>query len=822
MRLADIFSAAPFDSACSTSQEQFFDALKWELIFHYENNEHFFRFCKKKQFDPYQFQDDLNSVPFIPVQVFKALGHDLNSVEQGQIVHKLHSSATSGRPSTILVDKVTAKRQAKIMAKVMADFIGPSKLPMIVIDLDVRKFGSAHLGARSAAIKGYINFGSKIEFVVNQNKHGLFLDGPKLEDIVSKLPPDEPVLVFGFTYIIYDFLVRNEEIRVKLPANSKIIHIGGWKKLESEKISKDLFNNRLASKLGIDSIDVIDVYGFTEQLGLNYPDCKAGWKHAPTYSRVLVRDSKGQLKEIGEVGRLQFVSPLTHSYPGNSVITDDLGYIDPNPAETCVCGRNGTRFRVSGRVKKAEIRGCGDVMSEFISSSKSRGQSHEGNIPVAGLEVLFNTNSLDGIAKSDGELILEIERNLRSQQEWLARQPVEALIGLIDKVSRTWMKDSFELTDLRERGLGFLVQWCSAENLQTLVDNSVPQGRQMLDAFCVVPGNLNRRVKAVPRGVAAHWLSGNVPLLGMLVVVIAILTKNLNLIKVAASYKDALPVLLSSFAGVSYTTPGGHTLTGDELLKTLAVVYYDHSNSDCAATLSKLADIRVAWGGTEAIHHVLSLPKKWSVRDVMFGPKLSFSVIAKEAINSPRKLRKILRRVATDSSAFDQTACASPHTIFVEHNDLTSAKEFAALLAPEMEKATQRIPVTEKSQENLDEIATVRAVYDFIGDVWQPKEADWTVLYDDEVKLASPTYSRVITVRSVADIMQCLDLIDETIQSIGLAAEGSKRLNFSESAVLKGVDRCPDVGFMTNFEVPWDGIDIFDQFVRKATLGGPT
>jgi hypothetical protein len=31
--------------------------------------------------------------------------------------------------------------------------------------------------------------------------------------------------------------------------------------------------------------------------------------------------------EAGQEGRLEFVTPVPHSYPGNAVLTDDLGVI---------------------------------------------------------------------------------------------------------------------------------------------------------------------------------------------------------------------------------------------------------------------------------------------------------------------------------------------------------------------------------------------------------------------------------------------------------------------------------------------------------------
>ena len=206
----------------------------------------------------------------------------------------------------------------------------------------------------------------------------------------------------------------------------------------------------------------------------------------------------------------------------------------------------------------------------------------------------------------------------------------------------------------------------------------------------------------------------------------------------------------------------------------------------------------------------------------MFGPRLSFMVISSESLSTPRKVRKILRRAATDCSVFDQTACASPHTIFVEKNEFISPIDFAEMLSVEMDKASIRIPVDSKSPQAVDQINTIRAVYDFMGQVWSSNNTDWTVLYEESEGLSKPTYSRVITVKPIDSILNAINYIDDSIQTIGLAAEKEKRLNFAEQAVEKGVDRCPDIGSMTNFEMPWDGVNVIDRLVRRVTLGGPS
>ena len=95
------------------------------------------------------------------------------------------------------------------------------------------------------------------------DENGLsYFDVEGIQAFIKELPSGQPVVVFGFTYILYQHVLKSileSDVRLHLPKGSKIIHIGGWKKLESEKISKELFNEQLARCFGICPEDVIDI-----------------------------------------------------------------------------------------------------------------------------------------------------------------------------------------------------------------------------------------------------------------------------------------------------------------------------------------------------------------------------------------------------------------------------------------------------------------------------------------------------------------------------------------------------------------------------------
>jgi hypothetical protein len=139
-----------------------------------------------------------------------------------------------------------------------------------------------------------------------------------------------------------------------------LVHSGGWKKLQDSAVSSQEFRTRFRSEMKLSRI--YNFYGMAEQVGGVYLEGEDGYFYPPNFGDVIVRDPV-TLKElpVGEVGILQVLSALPLSYPGHSLLTEDLGVvhaIDPG-----TCGRLGKAFSVLGRLPRAELRGCSDVIA---------------------------------------------------------------------------------------------------------------------------------------------------------------------------------------------------------------------------------------------------------------------------------------------------------------------------------------------------------------------------------------------------------------------------------------------------------------------------
>jgi len=829
-----LLAVPPYGLAAGDKRTRLLAALNDAYRHHFQACAAYRRYCERRGCGADRTFADITELPYLPVQAFKENAALLRSVPEGQITARLNSSATSGVPSSVDIDRITARRQVRALAAVIGEVLGPKRRPFLVLDVDPRSAGPQGLGARSAAVRGFLNLAREARYFMAADPGGLLAlrEREFVEALERACAAGEPVAVFGFTFVLYAHAVLplfKAGRRFQLPPGSHVIHIGGWKKLVDQQVSRSAFNATMESVFGVPPERVVDFYGFTEQMGVTYPDGPGGAKFAPAFADVIVRDpSTFRPVPDGQDGLLEFVTPLPFSYPGIAVLTDDVGVITGR--DSTVDGWNGTRFQILGRAKKAEVRGCGDIMGDKVVAPGARPAPGE-EAAGPGVRLLHGPGGNQVAGNLFAPVVLEhlpevkdlgaLAAQLREGRQKLDTYSVDELIALVSAAAKRWADPASPLVPLRQQGLLFLTGWLDSTSLRPMADRSLHGQRGFLDGFRALAGTNRRMMRAQPRGLVAHWLAGNVPLLGMLALAQAIVTRNANLLKAASSFSRVLPALLDGFRGLELRGAGGRVLRGDDILESIAVVYFNRADQAAAEQLSALADIRLAWGGREAIESILNLPKRYGTEDVIFGPKLSFMVIGRETLASPRLLRKAARQAATDASVFDQYACASPHTIFVERGGALTPRDFAEALATEMAKAVIRIPKGPVDAGTAAKVESVRMRYEFTGELWRSAGTEWTVLYDEAPGLAEPCYSRVVTVRAVDDVMAAVPFAHKGIQTVGTALTGARKLDFANAASARGVERFPDLGRMTYFDSPWDGLFPMDRMVKWVTLGGP-
>lgn len=325
-------------------------------IYHYEHCDEYRKMLDAMGIDINNLPD-YDALPFLPVRLFKEF--ELRSCAKEDVVKTMTSSGTTGQQvSKIFLDRETSSAQTKCLTRIVSNYLGTKRVPMLILDSSSVVKNRAMFSARGAGILGFSMFGSKRQYALDENME-LDIEGMKtfLEE-----HKDETIFLFGFTFMVWQHFYKKLLESGYKPDLSKgvLIHGGGWKKLISEQVSPEKFKECLNSVCKIEPCNVHDYYGMVEQTGTIYMECECGHLHTSSYSDVIIRKTNDfSVAENGEEGLIEVVSILPESYPGHVLLTEDKGVILGE--DDCPCGRKGKYFKIIGRIKNAEIRGCSDT-----------------------------------------------------------------------------------------------------------------------------------------------------------------------------------------------------------------------------------------------------------------------------------------------------------------------------------------------------------------------------------------------------------------------------------------------------------------------------
>ena len=354
MTYEDVLALPPFDIAHEEKQELLRAGLLQLTEHHRAHCAPYARMMETIGFSAADVHS-VEDIPFLPVRLFKEM--ELRSVAEEDVFKTMTSSGTTGQQvSRIFLDRRTATNQQKTLVRIVSEWTGKSRMPMLIIDCPSVVKNRAMFSARGAGILGFSIFGRKKLYALNDAME------LQLDDIRAFLAEHagERILLFGFTFMVWQHFyhaLRAAGERLDL-SNAVLIHGGGWKKLAAEAVTPAAFRAALREVCG--DLDVADYYGMVEQTGCIHLECAEGHLHASTYADVIVRRPFDfSAAAFGERGILEVVSLLPESYPGHVLLTEDEGVLLGE--DDCPCGRRGKYFKVLGRLKQAELRGCSDT-----------------------------------------------------------------------------------------------------------------------------------------------------------------------------------------------------------------------------------------------------------------------------------------------------------------------------------------------------------------------------------------------------------------------------------------------------------------------------
>ncbi len=414
--------------------------------------------------------------------------------------------------------------------------------------------------------------------------------------------------------------------------------------------------------------------------------------------------------------------------------------------------------------------------------------------------IFHNGKEINEFIESPENLIIDLQNKI----EWLHSISINDILDFIEAFGNlikenstfTFASTSKHLSDFFKRN-----------NLQRELELSLRGNYLILDKFVKLEKGGNKLYHTQPRGVAVHWIAGNVDELGIFSIIQALITKNVSLIKAPSNYENLL--YLVNLLKKTKT----EKLSGEDLVKTISIIYLERDDEMNQKLISEGADVRIIWGGLDAVSSIISIPKKPFCEDIVFGPKYSYVILDEEATSKP----DLALKLAFDISIFDQNACSSPHTIFIETENKEILNSFGKKLSVAMEKVNKLIPKKSISESKAMEIHEIRSENEFSGNVFSSKDTSWTVVISENDELEKPCFSRVVFVKSISNATNLSTFNNKKIQTIGIVMDKEKRLKLIDKLSLQGGDRSPTLGDMSTYENPWDGMFVMDRLVRWVT-----
>lgn len=357
IEVSTLHTLPPYGMAKAEKQAFLTEELKTLSLHHAQRCPEYARMLNAVGCDPAGIQS-FEELPPLPVRLFKEFS--LKSVPEEDLHRTMTSSGTTGQQvSRIFLDRETSTLQSKVLAAIMADFLGKQRLPMIILDTSAVIKNRAMFSARGAGILGFSMFARDKLYALDENMQ---LDVDGLTAFLEK-HQGEDIFLFGFTFMIWQHFIDQLKKTGYQPDLSRgiLVHGGGWKKLADQHITTEQFKEALRDTCGLTRVH--NYYGMVEQTGTVYMECECGHLHAPVWSDITIRRASDfSVAEVGETGLIQVSSLLPRSYPGHALLTEDEGRILGE--DDCPCGRKGKTFEILGRIKRAEVRGCSDTYEQ--------------------------------------------------------------------------------------------------------------------------------------------------------------------------------------------------------------------------------------------------------------------------------------------------------------------------------------------------------------------------------------------------------------------------------------------------------------------------
>ena len=425
--------------------------------------------------------------------------------------------------------------------------------------------------------------------------------------------------------------------------------------------------------------------------------------------------------------------------------------------------------------------------------------------------------------------VKEIVSQAKKLKQEVARLRVDAILDVFEKVSDAWRDENYPY---RQQALEFLPPRIGFSKEMIVV------GIKTMCSLLSRDGMLTRLnadlgdkdylnqwtynhhfrgyIKTEPLGVVTHVSAGNVFVGGVDSLIQGLVSKNVNIMKMS-TVDPVFPVLFAKSLRDFDDTGILH--------KAMALINWKGGTESIENVLKQECDAIVAYGGADTIR---SYRKNLGLhcKLIEYGPKYSFVMVDKNALQK-KGIEESAALIARDVIMWEQSACSSPHTVYVE------GKELAHWMMTEIGKAmdawAEKIPQGIIYDDEAVEITKVRElvkVKKAFGeeDYYFTKDGLGTVVYQTDTEFQISCHNRTVFVKPVDSLDKVVNIVapmGQFIQTVAILADEKRAKALATRLSLIGADRFVEIGRMAvrKHGTPHDGSKGIAELVRWVSLG---
>lgn len=361
----------PYDLPASDAA--FLRACRDNAAYHISRCREYAAICAHWGFTPEALKtmEDLAKIPVLPTLFFKRRA--VFSMSRRRMAMQVTSSGTSGSFSRIGFDWGCILAEIPMILRLGFYHHLISPIPANCMILGYRPDRDNHTGV-TRTMYGLTWFAPPLRRAYALERvNGTYV--PDLDGVAKALKTfaasSFPTRIIGFPSYLWFGLKRlqEENLRLSLHPRSRIILAGGWKQHAREEVDKHLLFSLAQEVLSIPPQHINELFGAVEH-PIFYNACPNHRFHIPVYSRILIRDPETlEPLPMGKTGLLNLISPLMTATPTLSVMTDDLGWLEPGSA--CGCGIKSPVLHILGRVGAAGITTCAAGAGDLLGKGEA-------------------------------------------------------------------------------------------------------------------------------------------------------------------------------------------------------------------------------------------------------------------------------------------------------------------------------------------------------------------------------------------------------------------------------------------------------------------